>query len=288
MKVAIIGGSGKMGRWFASFLLKNGKEVVITGRNEEKLREAQRQLGVGISSNREAVRDADVVVLSVPIDSFEEVVKDLAPFVSPNQIIIDVTSIKVAPVDIMHKYIKKGLVLGAHPVFGPGAKDIAGQNFVLTPTSDQELALANKIKQYLETRGARATLMTPRQHDEAMGFILGLAHFIAIVSADAMLSFDRFRETEFIAGTTYKVLLTLVKSVITEDPSLYACLQMNLPGMTQIHETFQKSVEDWAGIVKKKDKQEFVNRMSALRARLEKTDPDFRKAYDNMYRLLES
>jgi len=34
VKVAIIGGSGGMGRWFASFLLKDGKEVVITGRNE--------------------------------------------------------------------------------------------------------------------------------------------------------------------------------------------------------------------------------------------------------------
>ena len=44
MKIAIIGGSGKMGRWFADFLLKDGKEVVITGRNEEKLQEARHQL----------------------------------------------------------------------------------------------------------------------------------------------------------------------------------------------------------------------------------------------------
>ncbi len=46
MKVAIIGGSGKMGQWFASFLLKDGKEVVITGRNEKKLLEAKQQLGI--------------------------------------------------------------------------------------------------------------------------------------------------------------------------------------------------------------------------------------------------
>ncbi len=46
MKIAIIGGSGKMGQWFASFLLKDGNEVIITGRNEKKLLEAKRQLGV--------------------------------------------------------------------------------------------------------------------------------------------------------------------------------------------------------------------------------------------------
>ena len=55
MRVAIIGGSGMMGRWFANFLLKDGKEVVITGRNERKLSEARQQLGVevatGLSSN---------------------------------------------------------------------------------------------------------------------------------------------------------------------------------------------------------------------------------------------
>ena len=79
MKVAIIGGSGKMGRWFASFLLNEGKEVIITGRNEKKLLEAKEQLGVEATTNIEAVKTADVVLISVPIDNFEEVVKQLPP-----------------------------------------------------------------------------------------------------------------------------------------------------------------------------------------------------------------
>ena len=37
MKAAIIGGSGKMGQWLARHLLQEGIEVVITGRNQEKL-----------------------------------------------------------------------------------------------------------------------------------------------------------------------------------------------------------------------------------------------------------
>ncbi|GAJ00954.1 unnamed protein product, partial [marine sediment metagenome] len=51
MKIAIIGGSGKMGRWFARFLVKEGKEVVITGRNQKKLRETGRQLGVKVAAS---------------------------------------------------------------------------------------------------------------------------------------------------------------------------------------------------------------------------------------------
>ena len=75
MKIAIIGGSGKMGRWFANFLLKDGKEVIITGRSREKLLEARQQLGVEVADNVEAVKRADTIVVSVPIDDFEAVVK---------------------------------------------------------------------------------------------------------------------------------------------------------------------------------------------------------------------
>ncbi|HUV46350.1 MAG TPA: prephenate dehydrogenase/arogenate dehydrogenase family protein, partial [Dehalococcoidia bacterium] len=127
MKIAIIGGSGKMGRWFANFLLKEGKEVIITGRNERKLLAAKRQLGVEVATNVEAVKSADAILLSVPIDNFEEVVEQISPYMRPEQVIIDITSVKVFPVETMHKHIKAGLTLGTHPVFGPGARSIANQ-----------------------------------------------------------------------------------------------------------------------------------------------------------------
>ena len=276
-----------MGRWFASFLLKDGKEVIITGRNEKKLLEAREQLGVETSTSIEVVKHADVVLISVPIDNFEEVVKQLQPHLHSNQIIIDITSVKVMPVEEMHKHIKTGTVLGAHPVFGPGARDITNQNFVLTPTNEKETALAQKTKQYLETRGARVTLMTPHEHDEMMAVILGLAHFIALVSADTLVSFGKLKQMEAMSGITYKVLLTLVESVISEDPELYASLQMSLPNMKETEELFQKRGEIWADLVRNKDRQAFVKRMRALRSSLEEGNPDFGKAYENMYRIVE-
>jgi prephenate dehydrogenase len=289
MKVAIVGGSGKMGQWFARFLLKEGKQVIITGRNEKKLLAAGEQLGVdATTSNVEAVRQADIVLLSVPVDNFEQVVQQISPHTNSGQVILDVTSVKALPVEAMHRHIKAGLVLGTHPVFGPGARDITNQNFVLTPTNEEETALAQKIRQYLEDRDARATLMTPDEHDEMMAVVLGLSHFIAIASADALLSFDRFQRMKEIGGTTYRVLLTLVESVISEDPELYASLQMGLPGMNEVEELFLKKSKEWADLVRSKDRQEFARRMTTLRTALEKADPDFGRAYENMYKLLGS
>ena len=285
MRIAIIGGSGKMGRWFANFLLKDGKEVIISGRNERKLLEAKRQLGVEVASNAEAAKSADAVLLSVPIESFEAVVKEISPHIKPRQVVVDITSVKVFPVTAMQKHLKTDLVLGTHPLFGPGAKGVANQNFVLTPTNDEERALAQKIKKYLETRGAKVSLMTPKEHDEKMTIILGLSHFIAIVSADTLIGSDKLKQPGAIGGITYKVLLTLVESVISEDPELYASIQMNLPNITEIEEVFHKKVKAWADLVKNKDRQEFVRQMNNLRNRLEKSNPDFGKAYENMYKL---
>lgn len=288
MRVAVIGGSGKMGRWFARFLLQEGNEVTITGRNEGKLREAQQQLGVkATTDNVAAVKNAQAVLISVPIENFDTVVKQIGPYTHPEQAIIDITSIKASPVELMHKHIKSGLVLGSHPVFGPGAKDITSRSFILTPTNDEEEALAQKVKQYLETRGARVTLMSPEEHDEIMAVILGLAHFIAIVSADTLLSFNRLQQMGAIGGITFKLLLTLTESVISEEPEFYASLQMNLPKLAEIEKTFQERVKPWVDLVETKDKQEFVRRMKTLKDRFNKINPDFSKAYEDMYKVVD-
>ncbi|MBI2850747.1 MAG: prephenate dehydrogenase [Chloroflexi bacterium] len=288
MRVAIIGGSGKMGRWFAGFLSQDGHEVVIAGRNEETLLKVKQQLGVQATTDLPAaVEGAKVVLLSVPIDSFETVVKELKPHLKPEQIVLDITSVKTLPVATMQKHLGDGSVLGTHPVFGPGAKGMRNQNVVLTPTNEKETALAEKVRRYLEERGAKVSVMTPGEHDEMIAIVLGLSHFIAIVTADTLLNFKRLREMAAVAGPTYKVLLTLAESVLTEDPELYAAIQMNLPRMPEIEELFLKSSKTWLDMVKNQDRQGFASRMNTLREKMAQNDPDFGKSYDAMYKLLE-
>jgi prephenate dehydrogenase len=285
MRIAIIGGAGKMGRWFARFLLQEGHEIVISGRTGAKLREAKEELGVETASNVEAVKGADAVILSVPIEAFEPVVAEVSPHIRPGQTVVDITSIKALPVEVMHKYLSEARVLGIHPLFGPGAAGIAGQNFVLTPTSEKEEALAGKVKQYLEARGARVSMTTPQKHDEKMAVVLGLSHFIAIVAGDTLLSADKLKQEGTAGGITYRVLLTLVESVISEDPELYASIQMSLPGIPEMEALFRGKVGEWADLVKDKDRDGFVRRMKQLKEKLEKDNPDFGRAYQNMYRL---
>lgn len=287
MKVAIIGGTGKMGRWFAHFLKKQGKEVLIIGRSEPKLLEAKKQLGVETSNDIAAVNGADAVIISVTIDNFESVVKELKPHIKPGQIVLDVTSVKTAPVAAMHRHLKSASVLGTHPVFGPGAKDLTNKNFVLTPTSEKENKLADRVKTFLEQSGANVAVMTPEEHDDMMAVVLGLAHFVGIVAAETLVNFGKLKPMADIAGGSYKLLLTLAESVVSEDAEFYASLQMNMPGAVKIEEMFQKNAQLWADIVKNKDQAVFADKMTALKNAMARSDPNFRKAYENMYKIMD-
>jgi len=287
MKIAIIGGAGKMGKWLAGFLQKEEHEIMVSDINKDALTALQESLGVTAVSNSKAMAEADVVLLAVNIDSFEEAVKGISPYVRPGQIILDVTSIKEQPVELMHKYLEKALVLGTHPLFGPGAKDAASQNFVLTPTNETEAALAQKVMSYLQKHNARVTLMTPRKHDEMMAVVLGLAHFISIVAADTLAEIGKQSQLKAIGGSTFRVLTTLVESVVSEDPELYATLQMKLPYVTEVEELFQMHAAKWADIVKNKDRQTFITQMTAIKYKFATDNTNFGQAYENMYKIME-
>jgi len=286
MNIAIIGGYGKMGMWFARHLKNEGRQVIIAGRDRSKLMNAAEQLGVEAASNHDAVSRADAVILSLPIDGFEAAVEDIAPFTHEGQFIFDITSVKTMPLKAMHKHLKHCRVLGVHPMFGPGADGIAGQRFVLTPTNGEEESLSGQIRKYLEERQAKVVLMSPQEHDEIISIVLGLSHFIALVTADTLLQTGKLEKSSEVSGTTYKMLLMLAESVLNEDPAFYASLQMHLPGIAGIEERLSANAALWADMVRNQDSQQFSKRMTALRNSFLKADPHFHNAYKDMYRMI--
>jgi prephenate dehydrogenase len=287
-RIAIIGGAGRMGRWLTGFLRKDGFPVIVADADAESLSELSKQPGVTVAAdNLAALTDADYVLLSVPIEVFENVVAQIGPHVRPDQVVIDITSTKVRPVELMHRHIGAGRVLGAHPLFGPGAASIENKNVVLTPTTSAERELAGKVAGYLESRGARVSRMTPPEHDDTMSLVLGLSHFIALVAADTLLSSGEIRPMATSGSSTYKVLLTLIESVLSEDPELYASLQMNFPRVVDYERLFREKTADWADLVAGQDRPAFVRRMRELKQRLQKIAPDFEKSYEKMYRIVE-
>ena len=288
MKTAVLG-AGKMGVWFTKYCKAKGDTVILADRNKEKLAELSKNLGVETTVDFvEAVKNADRVMICVSLSSFEEVVKKIGPAVKDGQAVMDVCSIKEVPVRIMHENIKRGLVLGTHPVFGPGSKDLKRKAYVLTPTSANEEKYADEFKKWLEKEEANVFVMSPRKHDQLMSVVLGLPHFLGLVVCETLLEREDFDETKKVAGSTYRMLLTLSEATALETPDLYANLQMNLPELGKIEDLFISKAREWLELIKQKNPQAILDRMDSLKTKLLKVDPNFAESYEDMYRMLEA
>ena len=98
---------------------------------------------------------------------------------------------------------------------------------------------------------------------------------------------DLLLEMSGASGITYKALLTLVESVLSEDPALYASLQLSLPHLVETESLFASKADEWTQMVSEGRRGEFINRMSALKAALEAANPEFGASYQNLYRLAD-
>ena len=287
MKIAVIG-AGKMGVWFAKFFSSKGYLVTLADRKEEKIANLK-ELSVDLTTDfTEAVGCADQILICVSIDALEEVVKIISPALHEGQVVMDICSIKEKPVNIMHQYIKEALVLGTHPVFGPGSNGVKHKAYILTPTDAEEQRFAEHFKIWLEQEEAHVFIMPPKKHDELMSVVLGLPHFLGIVACETLLEQNNFPETKKVAGTTYRMLLTLAEATALETPDLYASLQTNLPDLRKIEDQFMVNAQEWLKLIKSKDAGAIVKRMEQIKKKLKETDRDFANSYEDMYKMLES
>ena len=287
MRVAILG-AGKMGIWFAKFFCEEGYSVVVADRKKEKLSRLKKELVVETADFVEAVKGADKILICVAIGAFKTVVKTISSYIREGQVVMDICSIKGDPVKIMHDYIKQGLVLGTHPVFGPGSKGVKNKAFILTPTSSQEKEFAESFKKWLETKKARVFVMSPKKHDKLMSVVLGLPHFLGLAACDALLEQADYSETKRVAGTTYRMLFTLAEVAALENPELFASLQLNLPELEQLESAFIEKAHELLNLIKQKDRAAITRKMEQLKSKLMKTSRDYERSYEIMYKMLEA
>ncbi len=92
MKVAIIG-AGNVGKALATSITRAGHEVTLSASTPESARQAADEVGArAASSNVDATRDAEVVILAVPyVAAGEEVAQDIRDAVA-GKTVVDVTN----------------------------------------------------------------------------------------------------------------------------------------------------------------------------------------------------
>ncbi len=270
MKIAVIGGTRGLGRWIAAFLSGKDLKVVITGRNRITGESVSKKLGVDYSQdNLEAASDADVVVISLPIDVTTDIIKEIGPHMKIGSLLLDVTSVKEEPSRIMHEYAAEGVeVLPCHPMFGPRIRSLDGQVVVLTPVKTGKWY--DKILKFLESENARVIVTTPEVHDRMMSIVQGLTHFayISIAATIEKLDID-VKESRKFASPIYSLMLDTIARITAQNPYLVYSIQTKNSYIEETHKTFLKTFNELKNMISDKNQENFVQAMSSAAKHLD-------------------
>ena len=167
--------------------------------------------------------DCDIVLLAVPLSRLEHVLQVIAPHLRAGTTVIDVTSVKVRPAQLMQSILSAHVqIIASHPLFGPeSARDgIVGHRIAWCPlrgTSSRRLAA------FLRQQGLQVLITTPDQHDRDMAVVQGLTHLIArslaalgpMPSRLTTTSFQRLIEA---AAMVQSDTPELLQTILTENP----------------------------------------------------------------------
>jgi len=190
-RIALIG-IGLIGSSIARDVKELGlaKEVVISTRSPETLRRAE-ELGLGtayVASAAEAVRGADLVIVSVPVGASEEVARQIAPNLKPGAIITDVGSTKASVIAQMAPHMPQGVhFIPGHPLAGTEKSGpdagfaglFRGRWCIFTPLPDTDPQAMEKLKAFWTALGSRIDEMDPQHHDKVLAIVSHLPHIIA-------------------------------------------------------------------------------------------------------------
>lgn len=149
-----------------------------------------KELGLAdrVGSAVEAVHDADLVILCVPVGAMGAVAKEIAPYLRPGTIVSDVGSVKCAIIDVVAPHLPDGVhFVPAHPVAGTeesgpdaGFATLFFNRWnILTPTEATDPMAVAKLTAFWKAAGANVEVMPPAHHDLVLAITSHVPHLIA-------------------------------------------------------------------------------------------------------------
>ena len=189
-RVAIIG-LGLIGGSVGLSVREMLPNVATTGWDADadvRARAAERGLaGTVCDSVAEAVREADLVILCVPVGAMGYAAEAIAPHIRPGTIVSDVGSSKRSVGEALAAALPEAVVIPAHPVAGTensgpeaGFATLFRHRWcIVTPRDDTPPDALAALTEFWEGLGATVEIMDPRHHDLVLAVTSHIPHLIA-------------------------------------------------------------------------------------------------------------
>ncbi len=196
-RVAVVG-LGLLGGSLARAVRERGlaDEVVGSGRRAEALAAACRDGVVDETAPvEEAVRGADLVVLSTPVGAMASLLGRAAPHLSAGAVVTDVGSVKGPVVETLPGRLPTGVhFVGSHPMAGSHQRGVEharadlfeGAPCIVTPTAEADAAAVDRVEALWRALGAHVVRRSPDAHDAEVAWASHLPHVLAYAFARAL------------------------------------------------------------------------------------------------------
>ncbi|MFT9493834.1 prephenate dehydrogenase/arogenate dehydrogenase family protein [Anaerosolibacter sp.] len=211
-EIAIIG-MGLIGGSLALALKKSGYKGKIMGcdASMETLRQAK-DIGAvdGIYQGpKDAVKDADLVILAVPVGYYVELFQEVAPYLSQDVVVTDVGSVKGYVKTLADRYLPKHIqFLGGHPMAGSEKGGIKAATpflfenayYFLTPNTSTKRGTIEKIENLVKSIGAYPVVVEAQEHDKIAAQISHVPHLAAVLVANLLEERNSISYIPFVGG----------------------------------------------------------------------------------------
>lgn len=148
----------------------------------------------------QAVREADLVVLCMPVGQIGLWIQRVGNFLKPGAVVTDVGSTKAAICAAGERMPPPGVFVGSHPMAGSEKTGVAvaradlfeGATCVITPCTSTDPAATTRVEQFWNALGMRLVRHDPATHDHLVALVSHLPHAVAaaVVGVQSETSID--------------------------------------------------------------------------------------------------
>ncbi|MFI3248489.1 MAG: prephenate dehydrogenase [Rikenellaceae bacterium] len=169
----------------------------------------------------EGVAQADLILLATPVDITPILATKILNKVRPNQIVIDMGSIKEELCEVISMHAKRDQFVATHPMWGtensgPEAAEkgaFKGRTVVICEKDRSNSAAVEKMEQIYTTLGMPIIYMNAEEHDLHVAYISHISHITSFALALTVLEKEREEQHIFaLAGGGFESTVRLAKS----------------------------------------------------------------------------
>jgi len=248
--IGIIGIAGRYGKWMQERFAELGYDVIGS---DQWL------------TPKQLVQQAEVVIFSVPIEQTVEIIDSVSKVSRPQQLWIDITSLKEAPLKAMLR--SKADVIGLHPMCGPDLPNWNGQTVALCYGRLQNPNWEIFVIDFLNSMKAKYYVTDPIEHDRIMAYVQALPHALSMMMIGTFQTMEdhglSVSEIEHYATPPYRLSVAAMARILATNPNLYADIQIsNRKHTLEVLKSLRDQAEQIYQAVRNSDKRSLVERLT--------------------------